>query len=466
MKQIGAQISTKNFYKVTVICITFILCFSFILVLPKINSFGLSNNNITSLSSKNNSSFMETLRQYPWEALLHAYQNKKNDTSKFSLWCSKLFLKLTPFIIAESKVNINFSCTPPPLQFPSSMSPCTKLSKPRKVAVLLQHGFDADTLEIHFHELGELVDKFFIIESTLTYYLGVGKPLIWERLKEQPRFEKFVPKVVHLVLDDEELLKVQLETVKEEEGQIKDSIYNIEAFQEKMRWLKFLRWNNITKFFGDEDILGFGDVDEIPNRNVIFHLKHCEMFGYPVDIGTWFPYGRIYQAFRTDYPVGNHAYTYGDPTYWTFKKALNFARRNNFKKIPTRKRGTSGNFVVGGIHMTHYGYLPFQLAKLLTTIEAVDVGVQNKFAKIIRFLMNELRMNETLSKGEEIQAFKNVEEELSKTPAEFLGRIVKVEKLKLEFEEEYTLLVKLPWFYDCNRERYPTWEGKHDERLD
>ncbi|CAL8130222.1 unnamed protein product [Orchesella dallaii] len=460
MKQIGNLIS-PTFSKVIVICITCFLYFYYREFLPK-----LSSKYYSKFSTENSSSFISNIRQYPWAELLYAYQNKKNDTSEFSKLSSILLSQLTPFLITEPNVNTNTSCGPPPFQFPSTLPPCVKLNKPRNIAVLLQHGFDADTLEIHFHELDELVDKFFIIESTLTTYLGASKPLIWESLKKQHRFEKFVPKVVHFVLDDAELLKAKVDVAKVEKGEAQGNIYNIEIIQEQMRWLKFLRWNQVTKLFGSEDLLGFGDVDEIPNRNVIYYLKHCKLFVDPVDIGIWFPYGRIDQAFRTDFPVGRHPFTHGDPTYWTFKTALKYSKKTNHSQPPTRQRGKSRGFAIGGMHMTYYGYLPFRMTKLLTTAEVTKVNVQDIFVDRIRILVKELRLNETLSKSEEIETFKNVERELAKTPMVVMNRIVKLETLKTKAPWEYNMLVKLPWFYDCNRERYPLWEGKHDTRLD
>ena len=35
---------------------------------------------------------------------------------------------------------------------------------------------------------------------------NIRKPLLWERLKSQPRFRRFTDKVVHIVLDDVDVL--------------------------------------------------------------------------------------------------------------------------------------------------------------------------------------------------------------------------------------------------------------------
>ncbi|CAL8084446.1 unnamed protein product [Orchesella dallaii] len=418
----------------------------------------------------NPSGFITTIREFTWDNLLSAYKNKKNDTEEFSFWCSKLLTLIKPALIAPPKVKVNTSCeTPPTLQFPSNVPLCTRLKTPRKVAVLLQFGFDADILEIHFHELNDIVDKFFLLESTFTYYLGVPKPLIWEALKGQPRFEKFLHKVVHFVLDEQDVLNAQLDAVKVEKGKVQGNSYNIENLQEKMRWIKFMQWNSVANYFDGNDLLGFGDSDEIPNRNVVYYLKHCVMPSNPVDIGIWFPFGRIDQAFQTDWPVRGHPYSYGDPTYWTLDAAVAYGAYFHNNPPPSRQRGRSPGYLIGGMHMTHYGYFPFQLAKILTKIEGIGETVQNEIASKIQFVMNKLKVgdkNYSMSEVEQIDAFKNIEAELTKLPANFKKRIISLDSFKLKYPDEYTNLIKLPWFYDCNRERYPLWEGKHDGRLD
>jgi hypothetical protein len=40
-----------------------------------------------------------------------------------------------------------------------------------------------------------VVDRFVVLESTRTHNRGLRKPLMWDRVKLQPRFAKFAPKV-------------------------------------------------------------------------------------------------------------------------------------------------------------------------------------------------------------------------------------------------------------------------------
>ena len=38
-------------------------------------------------------------------------------------------------------------------------------------------------------------------------------------------------------------------------------------------------------------------------------------------------------------------------------------------------------------------------------------------------------------------------------------------KLLKEVQEDLSKIVVFPWFYVCNKKRYPAWEGKHDTRV-
>lgn len=170
------------------------------------------------------------------------------------------------------------------------------------------------------------------------------------------------------------------------------------------------------------------------------------MQGDSVDFGIWFPYGHISQAFQTDFPVQNHPLTLGDPTYYK----LGSAKRlfvGKTKEYPNRQRGRSGNYMLGGIHMTYYGYLPFQIVKHVT---ATEEG--------LRSLEDLQRLSKYLRVGD----IANMEVDLGSTPSNLMQRIARVNLSDPEMKE----ICVLPWFYDCNRKRYPVWEDGHDTRLD
>ena len=108
-----------------------------------------------------------------------------------------------------------------------------------------------------------------------------------------------------MVIDDSQYAQLN-----RNEGE-RDNYWALEALQERLRWEKIKEWNSYTKIFGDDDIIGFGDADEITFRDNIQLLKNCPLKASSIDIGIWFPFGRMDQAFKSDFPVPGHPYTLG-----------------------------------------------------------------------------------------------------------------------------------------------------------
>ncbi len=58
---------------------------------------------------------------------------------------------------------------------------------------------ELDLLDIRLHELDDFVDKFVIVESTVTF-TNIKKPLLYELNKS--RFKSFHKKIIHIVVED------------------------------------------------------------------------------------------------------------------------------------------------------------------------------------------------------------------------------------------------------------------------
>jgi hypothetical protein len=101
-----------------------------------------------------------------------------------------------------------------------------------------------DVLEIRLHELDSVVDRFILVEATRTFS-GKPKPLFFQ--ENRARFETFLPKIVHVVVDD---LPDEVPT------------WGREAFQRDA----ILR--GLGGAFPDDVVL-IGDVDEIPRASAV-----------------------------------------------------------------------------------------------------------------------------------------------------------------------------------------------------
>ena len=396
--------------------------------------------NIQERTMKTLSSF---LYKYPWEKLELAMK-----TPEENIYRQKLIDGLQYYAFQEPMIPINKRCQPPPLLEPKYIN-CSKYpnaflsskyEKPVKILHAIQLGFDADSLEIHLNELYDVVDYFFILESTRVHCKTLQKQLMWSLLSVQPRFRKFRSKIIHLVLDDVDVSSVKWSTKN-------NDIWKLEELQEKMRWTKIVEWNKKVDFLNETDVLGFGDADEITSRENIQLLKYCPMKSGSLDIGIWFPFGRLDQAYASDFPVSRkYKYSLGDPTFYRWKDLM--SRTPPFLSghtYPSRKRGRSENFLLGGIHLTYYTYLPYFMLRFLSATECGDAkhifpqqGIQY------------LQYNHSLVLLEQ-------EFEKRKTSA-------RIRPLK-EVERELSSIAVLPWFYKCNKQRYPAWDGKHDSRV-
>ena len=309
-----------------------------------------------------------------------------------------------------------------------------------KVTHAVQMGFDVDILEILLHELDDVVDIFFLIESTRAHHKSLLEPLMWEHLKHTPRFIRFRDKVYHFILDDGDLSPLVSPT----------HDFEIEGMQEHQRWLKIKQWNQHNRVLSDRDLIGFGDIDEIPSRRNVNLLKQCvhKDIKKSVDIGIWFPYGDLTKAFRCDWSVPGHPFAYGDPTYF---KVGGIDESDG--SWPTRKRGNSGRFLLGGAHLTNYHFGPQLMIKRLTTSEYYKSGDA---------YINKLR-EALLSKGGLTRFFNSF---VTEGPDHFAekGRLISLAKARADKLDDFDRIVYVPWFLRCNKDRFPGWYGVEDPR--
>lgn len=340
---------------------------------------------------------------------------------------------LVNFIIEDPAEDVDPKCTPPPLPdikcedhksvFGNNVKRVEDEKQQPKIAILIQLGFDVDMLEVYLWEVYDVVDKFFITESIVSHSnRQIRKPLIWELVRDKPRFKRFQDKVVHFILDEADR--------EVPNGNVWLSEYN----QEKLRWEKFKEWNSKTQYFKDTDIIGFGDTDEIPSRNALAVLKQCTGNLTHVDIGTTFLWGNYDVAFRSDWPVPSHPYSYGDPTFFTLKDALAYTRGKDY---PNRMRGQSGRYILGGAHITPYPYLPFLLNKYMVATEYGRLSIINgNLEDIERHYINDV-----------------------KRP--YISRVRNATKVMDQIKSHYYI----PWIMNCTPERYRPFYRKTDPRI-
>ena len=170
------------------------------------------------------------------------------------------------------------------------------LNQTAKIAHIIQFGVELYVLEILLNEMDEFVDRFFLLESTISHSDFKKKPLYYEAVKYHSRFAKFKDKIVHIVLEEIDIIS---------DSQQSEGIWTVERLQERKRWTKFLEWNQKHSYFSDDDLVGFGDADEIASRYALNYLKNCKLKEevVSVDVGITYFEGNLNRIIKTDFPV-------------------------------------------------------------------------------------------------------------------------------------------------------------------
>ena len=112
-------------------------------------------------------------------------------------------------------------------------------------------------------------------------------------------------------------------------------------------------------------------------------------------------------------------------------------------------RGKSHAYLLGGAHLSYYTFLPYFLLRIFSATEC------GKFDKTrVKKLFTD-----PLQKGKGKIDF--LEAGFQKRVTHLGARLKRIKDIK----ENLSDIIKIPWFYECNKERYPSWEGKHDSRV-
>lgn len=119
---------------------------------------------------------------------------------------------------------------------------------------LFSYNGEADMLEIRFNLLSPFVDKFVMVEGWETFS-GNQKPLYW--IETGDRFEQWKDKVIYCVVQDYNDPEIRNQIDKRFE--YVDEIAFQRAFYQKEMLRKILEGIDMN----DEDIIYYGDVDEI-----------------------------------------------------------------------------------------------------------------------------------------------------------------------------------------------------------
>lgn len=240
----------------------------------------------------------------------------------------------------------------------------SKRSSPVKVFDMFMFGFELDLLEARLYELNDAVDIFVIAEGSRGHR-GYRKPLFFQQSLE--RFAPFLHKIVYLVLDDADTYKFKqdldapdVKPVANRPNYVPEK-WNIENLHRNFIYSKFVKAHGEL---GEEDLIVHGDLDEVPDGDVVFQMKHCE---------TKLPAGFCPQGYTTHlrFPSSTRDQMCFQPIVFT-KAAV----ENNKGNLP--RRFAPANKVEAGMHATSVGSLAVNLYKYLNAPEG-GIGPDKPF---------------------------------------------------------------------------------------
>jgi hypothetical protein len=139
----------------------------------------------------------------------------------------------------------------------------------------------------------------------------------------------------------------------------------------------------------------------------------------------------------------------GDPTFHTMTEAL---RLQSLEISPNRMVGKAGSFLLGGMHMTRARWLPFMILESMTCSECNYWYDKHFVASVIELMQRAKNIDEVVAWWDNFHS-------------QALSHIRTIDVSALPTSERQAV-VKIPWFLECNIDRYPYWNGAHDTRLD
>lgn len=269
-----------------------------------------------------------------------------------------------PYISSFLHKPPNFNTTPPEIAIDCSNSKYQSfltgfpLEKDRFIIDFFPMLHELDILEMRLYEMEGLVDNHVIYESTLTHR-GIPKKLHYHDNRQ--RFVHFKDKIIHFVESD----------AQHHGGKHLPSKGNIWEINSNNWKNGFIMYSNAYKVTDPNAIVIAGDLDEILSREIVAHLKKCEIKSFPL-IGNINMYiHSLKHLHDSDHRVLNQKYTLRFPTVTTYDDCLS---KGSFQRIYNTKTFVSLPFDSGS-HLVDLFISPEYLAyKYMSAAEGRTEG--------------------------------------------------------------------------------------------
>lgn len=346
----------------------------------------------------------ETLKAFNWRPLEEFVQANPQVVPPRELF-EPYLAAITPFVEREPEIPARVLRRPWPYDIRCNDSRFAGVltgeprDAPVKVWDFFMFAFELDLLEVRLRELGDIVHRFILHEGMFTHRFA-QKELFFARNQHRPRFAEFRDRIIYVVSDDTVGKYFRSQPIKPGSH----PTHWVDYPQRNMAWDKFIKTHGDE--VAEDDIFIIGDLDEIPDGNVVAHLKHCKLRQAGVRAESTF------YSMNFDHSV----------TGYTMVPNPGFI---NVSQISYAYAANNGRIAMAGAHMNRM----FTMVQLMYKNVAL---AEQQLPIALHVLKDPSIMEPYAQKGL-----------LATTVPDDWAQIA---------PEGY-----IPWFANCNRERYPHW---------
>lgn len=135
---------------------------------------------------------------------------------------------------------------------------------------------ELDLLDLRLHELSDVVDKFVLVEATMTHS-GIYKELYYDESKH--KFDEFKDKIIHIVVDDMPFTKAEVErAITPDDRQWLATGYQLGDDWVRERYQRNQIMRGLTTCKPD-DIIIIEDADEFVKKGVLAGIENVIVDG-------------------------------------------------------------------------------------------------------------------------------------------------------------------------------------------
>ena len=176
------------------------------------------------------------------------------------------------------------------------------------------------------------------------------------------------------------------------------------------------------------------------------------------------PMGDLRRALRVDNPSQHGPHLFAQPTIYTWE-AVRTRRRWGRRKLAStwEVSNTSGPPMIrGGIHLTAPAFLPASILKEMTATEEQFYQGKVNFEYLLSAGLEDLRLEQHRLQTFFYKGVWKISDNFgNRIKIKFLGDLKPISD---DLSEAADIKPTLPWFLDCNRERFPYWFRKEEPR--